>query len=85
MIQVKFHKYMVDYHGYNETSHQQLAVPRQRFAAYVAAEIFESARHHATYRFIVQDRLSGRDMMLVSLFGPLFIVALFCVHMDAKY
>ena len=67
MIQVKFHKYMVDYHGYNTTSKQELKVPRQRFASFVAAEIFESARHHATYRFIVQDRLAGRDLMMVRL------------------
>lgn len=65
MIQVKFHKYMVDYFGFNTSSKQELKVPRQRFASFVAAEIFESARHHATYRFILQDRLTGRDLMMV--------------------
>ncbi|KAG0206230.1 hypothetical protein BGX33_007504 [Mortierella sp. NVP41] len=62
MIQVKFHKYLVHYHGQKQ---QALDIPRQRFPSYVAAEIFESARHHATYRFIIQDRLQGRDMLLL--------------------
>ncbi|KAK3826378.1 MAG: ubiquitin-conjugating enzyme E2-binding protein [Linnemannia elongata] len=65
MIQVKFHKYLVRYHGRNQQAQQMLAIPRQRFSSYVATEIFESARHHATYRFILQDRLQGRDMLLL--------------------
>lgn len=65
MIQVKFHKYLVLYHGRNQQAQQALVIPRQRFSSYVATEIFESARHHATYRFILQDRLQGRDMLLV--------------------
>ncbi|KAF9903766.1 hypothetical protein EC991_003369 [Linnemannia zychae] len=63
MIQVKLHKYQVRYHGKHEQ--KSLAIPSQRFPSYVATEIFESARHHATYRFIIQDRLQGRDMLLV--------------------
>ncbi|KAG0373687.1 hypothetical protein BGX24_011380 [Mortierella sp. AD032] len=63
MIQVKFHKYLVRYHGKHEQ--KSLTIPRQRFPSYVATEIFESARHHATYRFIIQDRLQGRDMLLL--------------------
>ncbi|KAF9156527.1 hypothetical protein BG015_004437 [Linnemannia schmuckeri] len=65
MIQVKFHKYLVRYHGRNQQTQQTLVIPRQRFSSYVATEIFESARHHATYRFIIQDRLQGRDMLLL--------------------
>ncbi|KAF9297054.1 hypothetical protein BGZ88_011175 [Linnemannia elongata] len=65
MIQVKFHKYLVLYHGRNQQAQQALVIPRQRFSSYVATEIFESARHHATYRFILQDRLQGRDMLLL--------------------
>ncbi|KAF9209350.1 hypothetical protein BGZ49_005044 [Haplosporangium sp. Z 27] len=64
MIQAKFHKYAVEFKGRDEKSGMNLSVPKQRFASYVAAEIFESARHHATYRFILQDRLDGQDMML---------------------
>ncbi|KAF9134740.1 hypothetical protein BGW39_005994 [Mortierella sp. 14UC] len=63
MIQVKFHKYQVHYHGKHEQ--KSLAISHQRFPSYVATEIFESARHHATYRFIIQDRLQGRDMLLL--------------------
>ncbi|KAG0291130.1 hypothetical protein BGZ96_005464 [Linnemannia gamsii] len=65
MIQVKFHKYLVRYHGRKQQTQQALAIPRQRFFSYVATEIFESARHHATYRFIIQDRLQGHDMLLL--------------------
>lgn len=65
MIQAKFYKYMVAFKGQDRSTGQQLSIPRQRFVSYVAAEIFESARHHATYRFILQDRLEGQDMMLV--------------------
>ncbi|KAF9931086.1 hypothetical protein FBU30_010832 [Linnemannia zychae] len=65
MIQVKFYKYLVQYHGHDEHTQQTIIIPQQRFLSYVAAEIFESARHHATYRFIIQDRLHGRDMLLL--------------------
>lgn len=65
MIQVKFHKYMVRFVGQSPSTGRTLEIPRQRFLSYLAAEIFESARHHATYRFIVQDRVEGREMMLV--------------------
>ncbi|KAF9174469.1 hypothetical protein BGX21_009632 [Mortierella sp. AD011] len=65
MIQAKFHKYSVEFKGNDRKTNAPLIVPRQRFASYVAAEIFESARHHATYRFILQDRLEGHDMMLL--------------------
>jgi hypothetical protein len=65
MIQAKFHKYMIAFKGQNNDTGLPLSVPRQRFMSYVAAEMFESARHHATYRFILQDRLKGQDMMLV--------------------
>ncbi|KAF9960979.1 hypothetical protein BGZ72_005282 [Mortierella alpina] len=65
MIQVKFHKYLVRFLGEDQETHQRLMIPKQRFAPYVAAEIFESARHHATYRFIIQDRITGKDMMLL--------------------
>ncbi|KAF9113627.1 hypothetical protein BGX27_001161 [Mortierella sp. AM989] len=65
MIQTKFHKYAVEFKGKDEKTGLPLSVPKQRFASYVAAEIFESARHHATYRFILQDRLRGQDMMLL--------------------
>ncbi|KAG0021202.1 hypothetical protein BGZ82_011398 [Podila clonocystis] len=65
MIQVKFHKYMVRFVGRNPSADRALDIPQQRFLSYLAAEIFESARHHATYRFIVQDRVHGREMMLV--------------------
>ncbi|KAG0093924.1 hypothetical protein BGZ92_000039 [Podila epicladia] len=65
MIQVKFHKYMVRFMGQNPSSGLTLDIPQQRFLSYLAAEIFESARHHATYRFIVQDRVHGREMMLL--------------------
>ncbi|KAF9177406.1 hypothetical protein BGZ50_008798 [Haplosporangium sp. Z 11] len=65
LIQVKFLKYMVGFKGENKQRRQPLNIPRQRFTSYVAAEIFESARHHATYRFILQDRFQGRDMMLL--------------------
>ncbi|KAI1315881.1 hypothetical protein EDD11_000257 [Mortierella claussenii] len=65
MIQVKFHKYMVVSRGTAGSTQEPLSIPRQRFASYVAAEIFESARHHATYRFILQDRLNGQDMILL--------------------
>lgn len=67
MIQVKFHKYLVRYHGRKKQTQQALVIPRQRFSSYVATEIFESARHHATYRFIIQDRLQSHDMLLVKL------------------
>ncbi|KAG0093926.1 hypothetical protein BGZ92_000041 [Podila epicladia] len=65
MIQVKFHKYMVRFIGQNPSTGQVLDIPQQRFLSYLAAEIFESARHHATYRLIVQDRVHGREMMLL--------------------
>ncbi|KAF9439021.1 hypothetical protein BGZ76_001473 [Entomortierella beljakovae] len=65
VLQVKFHKYMVDFIGKDEITGTSLTIPRQSFPAYVAAEMFESARHHATYRFILQDRLSGDDKMLL--------------------
>ncbi|KAF8946414.1 hypothetical protein BGZ52_008753, partial [Haplosporangium bisporale] len=65
MIQVKFHKYMVRFVGQCPSIGRSLEIPRQRFLSYLAAEIFESARHHATYRFIVQDRVQGREMMLL--------------------
>ncbi|KAG0246701.1 ubiquitin-conjugating enzyme E2-binding protein [Mortierella sp. GBAus27b] len=65
MIQAKFHKYMIAFKGQNDDTGLALSVPRQRFMSYVAAEMFESARHHATYRFILQDRLKGQDMMLI--------------------
>ncbi|KAF9349444.1 E3 ubiquitin-protein ligase E3D [Mortierella sp. AD094] len=65
MIQAKFHKYTVEFKGNDGKTDVPLLVPKQRFASYVAAEIFESARHHATYRFILQDRLEGHDMMLL--------------------
>ncbi|KAF9325529.1 hypothetical protein BG006_011010 [Podila minutissima] len=65
MIQVKFHKYMVRFVGQNPATGRALDIPQQRFLSYLAAEIFESARHHATYRFIVQDRVHGREMMLL--------------------
>lgn len=68
MIQVKFHKYLVRFIGEDKETRQRLMIPKQRFAPYVAAEIFESARHHATYRFIIQDRVKGQDMMLVCIF-----------------
>ncbi|KAG0331871.1 hypothetical protein BG005_005640, partial [Podila minutissima] len=64
MIQVKFHKYMVRFVGQSPSTGRALDIPQQRFLSYLAAEIFESARHHATYRFIVQDRVHGREMML---------------------
>ncbi|KAF9279378.1 hypothetical protein BGZ74_002867, partial [Mortierella antarctica] len=65
MIQVKFHKYMVRFVGQNPSTGRTLDIPQQRFLSYLAAVIFESARHHATYRFIVQDRVHGREMMLL--------------------
>ncbi|KAI7830566.1 ubiquitin-conjugating enzyme E2-binding protein [Gamsiella multidivaricata] len=67
LIQVKFHKYAVRFQSDQSINDErtQLEVPKQRFASYVAAEIFESARHHATYRFILQDRLTGQDIMLI--------------------
>ena len=65
MIQVKFHKYAVQFKRVSKNNESGLSIPKQRFASYVAAEIFESARHHATYRFILQDRLEGQDMILV--------------------
>ncbi|KAG0330562.1 hypothetical protein BGZ99_000033 [Dissophora globulifera] len=65
LIQVKFHKYSIQFKGQQKDSNTLLSIPRQRFASYVAAEIFESARHHATYRFILQDRLEGHDMILL--------------------
>ncbi|CAO3563572.1 unnamed protein product [Mortierella alpina] len=65
MIQVKFHKYMVRFIGEDKQTRQRLMIPKQSFAPYVAVEIFESARHHATYRFIIQDRVKGHDMMLL--------------------
>ncbi|KAF9941491.1 hypothetical protein BGZ65_002860 [Modicella reniformis] len=65
LIQAKFHKYTVTFKGQDKNTGRQLSIPRQRFVSYVAAEIFESARHHATYRFILQDRLEGQDMMLM--------------------
>ncbi|KAG0342423.1 hypothetical protein BG000_004720 [Podila horticola] len=65
IIQVKFHKYMVRFVGQNPSTGRALEIPQQRFLSYLAAEIFESARHHATYRFIVQDRVHGHEMMLL--------------------
>ncbi|KAF9918799.1 hypothetical protein BX616_005609 [Lobosporangium transversale] len=65
MMQVKFHKYMVNFKGTDVRNQLPLHIPQPRFASYLAAEIFESARHHATYRFILQDRLRGEDMILL--------------------
>ncbi|KAF9582711.1 hypothetical protein BGW38_010861 [Lunasporangiospora selenospora] len=66
LIQAKFHKYMVCFEGNDNTGVSlRKTVPPQLFTSYVAAEIFEAARHHATYRFILQDRLKGTDMLLL--------------------
>ncbi|KAG0097701.1 hypothetical protein BGZ93_002139 [Podila epicladia] len=56
---------MVRFMGQNPSTGQVLDIPQQRFLSYLAAGIFESARHHATYRLIVQDRVHGREMMLL--------------------
>ncbi|KAG0260976.1 hypothetical protein DFQ27_003254 [Actinomortierella ambigua] len=66
LLQVKLHKYGVQYIGQDSKDPRRpWSIPRQRYVPYLLAEIFESMRHHASYRFILEDRLSGKDLMLL--------------------
>ncbi|KAF9973506.1 hypothetical protein BGZ73_003248 [Actinomortierella ambigua] len=66
LLQVKLHKYAVQYIGKDmKDPRRPWSIPRQRYIPYLLAEIFESMRHHATYRFILEDRLSGDDLLLL--------------------
>ncbi|CAG8510274.1 44565_t:CDS:2 [Gigaspora margarita] len=67
LLAIKFHKHAIFIELESDTN--ELITQRYPFSAFIIADLFEAAKAHATYRFIIEGQNSNQSYALIWLFG----------------